>query len=76
MSISRGNAQQIRRAVAHIPIGAQTMLPNFNRIPFAGAKFAKKGDLWPIDLVETTHVESKPKKLTPTGVKKKDDMWL
>lgn len=46
--LSRSDAEDIRRAVAGIPIGAQAILPNFDKIPLKGMEFAKKGDLWPI----------------------------
>ncbi len=42
-------ASEIVRAVQHIPLGAQTLAPNFNSIPLAGAVFRSKTDLWPID---------------------------
>lgn len=41
-------AREIQRAVAHIPIGAQTLFPNFDKIPGKGAVFANKHDLWPV----------------------------
>jgi hypothetical protein len=34
--------------VAHIPLGAQTLFPNFDKIPGKGAVFANKHDLWPV----------------------------
>lgn len=45
--LSKEDAAKIKRCVAGIPIGAQTLLPNFNKIPLRGAIFAKKEDLWP-----------------------------
>ncbi len=47
--VSKAEAQRIVRAVAHIPIGAQTKFPNFKKIPMAGAVFASKDDIWPIN---------------------------
>lgn len=41
-------AREIQRAVAHIPLGAQTLFPNFDKIPGKGAVFANKHDLWPV----------------------------
>ncbi len=41
-------AREIQRAVAGIPLGAQTLLPNFSKIPAKGTVFAQKRDLWPI----------------------------
>lgn len=46
--IDQVDAVRIRNAVAGIPIGAQTMLENFDKIPLRGDVFEKKGDLWPI----------------------------
>lgn len=45
---TKAKANQIVRAVAHIPIGEQAKLPNFDRIPLAGARFASRDDIWPI----------------------------
>lgn len=67
--VSREDARSIVRAISDIPIGAQAMLPNFNKIPLAGAQFAKKGDLWPMD--ESAVPPKKPK--TKPG---KNDTWL
>jgi hypothetical protein len=50
--LSKEDAAKIKRCVAGIPIGAQTLSPNFDKIPLRGAIFAKKEDLWPI--TETT----------------------
>ena len=50
--ISKKDAEAIRDAVAEIPLCAQAALPNFKKIPLKGAKFAKKGDLWPIGFDE------------------------
>jgi hypothetical protein len=41
-------ARSITRAVAGTPISAQTILPNFSKIPLKGTLFAKKGDMWPM----------------------------
>ena len=41
-------AQQFVKAVAHIPIGAQKLRPNFDKIPPKGSVFRNKTDLWPI----------------------------
>jgi len=45
-------ANRIVRAIAHIPLGAQTLFPNFHRLPKAGDRFREKTDLWPIDDAE------------------------
>ncbi|MDZ4260126.1 MAG: hypothetical protein U1A25_00510 [Candidatus Sungbacteria bacterium] len=46
--VTKAHAQQIIRAVANIPMGAQRRLGNFNHIPMKGAKFASRDDVWPI----------------------------
>ncbi|MEI6378733.1 MAG: hypothetical protein WCO55_03670 [Candidatus Falkowbacteria bacterium] len=43
--LSKDDAAAIKRAVAGIPIGAQAILPNFDKIPLRGATFAIKDDL-------------------------------
>lgn len=70
--IGRTNAREIKRAVSHIPIGAQAALPNFNKLPLKGAKFAKKGDVWPMG-EEPDSTEPKPK---GSASKKDKGMWL
>lgn len=72
--LSVSDARSILRAVAHIPIGAQVALPNFKKIPLTGARFAKKGDLWPIGF----DVEGNPVKDKGAEPKKKKDkkVWL
>ncbi|MFC1623039.1 hypothetical protein ACFL2R_01340 [Patescibacteria group bacterium] len=47
--LDASSAQRILRSVAHIPIGTQAMLPNFDRLPAAGDLFREKTDPWPID---------------------------
>jgi hypothetical protein len=42
-------AERIVRSVAHIPLRAQAMLPNFSRRPKKGDLFLKKTDLWPMN---------------------------
>ena len=49
---SASAAKEIVRAVAHIPLGAQTLAPNFNKLPKAGDVFKNKTDLWPVDASE------------------------
>jgi hypothetical protein len=46
--LSQSEASKIKRAVAGIPIGAQVMLENFDKIPLIGDIFETKEDLWPI----------------------------
>ncbi|MFZ2205100.1 MAG: hypothetical protein WAV23_00715 [Minisyncoccia bacterium] len=68
--LDKSDAQNIKRAVAGIPIGAQTLLPNFSKIPLKGDTFTKKGDLWPVGH-EGTEKHTKPSK-----VKNEDEsMW-
>lgn len=61
--LSKAQATQIKRAVAGIPIGAQMMLSNFDKIPLKGDIFAAKGDLWPI-------------KKGDLGLEKRTDNWI
>jgi hypothetical protein len=44
----KSEIKRIVEGVGHIPIGAQTKLPNFGRLPLAGSVFADREDLWPI----------------------------
>ncbi len=54
-NVSREDARAITRSVSNIPIGAQSILPNFDRRPQKGDVFREKPDvwnetnLWPID---------------------------
>ena len=48
--LTHNEAKSIKRAVAGIPIGAQAMLPGFNKLPLKGELFAKKRDLWPMEI--------------------------
>lgn len=50
--VSKSDADLIERSVRNIPIGAQTVLENFNNIPRKGDIFATKEDLWPTVRVE------------------------
>lgn len=45
--VNKDDAEQIERSVRNIPIGAQTVLENFNNIPVRGDIFDSKDDLWP-----------------------------
>lgn len=47
--VSDVDASLIVRSVAHIPLGAQMLCENFDRLPKAGDLFREKTDLWPID---------------------------
>lgn len=57
--LSQPIAEQIVRAISHIPLAAQTMLPNFYKIPKAGDLFRNKTDLWPIDPAELEGINGK-----------------
>lgn len=46
--LDKRTAAEIKRHVAGIPIGAQMMLENFDKLPMRGDIFASKNDLWPI----------------------------
>ena len=48
-NVSKDVAKMIKRAVAGIPIGAQTLLENFDKIPLKGDLFKEKRDLWPTE---------------------------
>jgi len=45
--VNNSDAESIERSVRNIPIGAQTILENFNNIPVRGDIFDTKEDLWP-----------------------------
>jgi hypothetical protein len=46
--MSSEESRRIIRAVVHIPLGAQMLCPNFDRLPKAGDIFREKTDLWPM----------------------------
>ncbi len=73
--LSKEDARSIVKAVAHIPIGAQAELPNFDKIPKMGDIFAKKGDVWPIS---GKKAKKQPELVDADGKggKPKDGMWL
>jgi hypothetical protein len=47
--LNKSDAIKIQRAVANIPLGAQTLFDNFDKIPTKGSVFTQKSDLWPTD---------------------------
>lgn len=47
--VSERDAERITRSVANIPIGAQSILENYDRRPQKGDIFRAKTDLWPLD---------------------------
>ena len=59
--MSTSNAQTLIRAVSGIPIGAQAMLPNFNKIPLAGSYFKSKEDINPISAAEVKKMKKEVK---------------
>ena len=65
--LNKSEASSIKRAVAHIPLGAQTLASNFSKIPAKGSIFNKKEDLWPMD------TEAAP---TSEGKKEGKSQWL
>ena len=67
--VDADEAKKIVRAVAHIPLGAQAKLANFNKLPKAGDLFEKKTDLWPISAADAK-ASAKP------GKPGKPDSWL
>ena len=67
------DARSIQRAVAGIPIGAQMAMPNFNRVFSKGAKFAKKGDVFPIGF--KPDLKEKGVKKPESAHDKKKPMW-
>ncbi len=46
---SRSYTRTLADAVAMIPVGAQTLVPGFDKIPQKGLVYANKGDLWPVE---------------------------
>ena len=46
-NVSASEAQRIVDACLGIPLGLQKTLPNFDKIPMAGAKFTNRDDIWP-----------------------------
>ena len=72
-TLGKGMAREIIKSVTHIPIGAQSALPNFGKIPLKGDKFAKKGDIWPMS-GDFEHEFSTEDKNMATDKKRK--MWL
>lgn len=75
--LSQEEAKMIKRSVANIPLGAQMLAENFDKIPLAGAIFKEKRDLWPMSDEELASLEvSTPetgKKKKPTNEK---SSWL
>jgi len=68
--ISKSEAAFIKKAVANIPLGAQAILPNFDKLPKKGDVFAKKDDSWPIGKL------SDDKKKPAKAPGKKPGVWL
>jgi hypothetical protein len=70
-NLSKAEARRVVESVAHIPLGAQRSLRNFNRLPTKGAVYAKKDDIWP---AEAGEVPSAPE--TPAESSDDDPGWL
>lgn len=64
--ISAASAKSIVDVCAGVPLGLQATYANFGKIPLAGAKFASRDDIWPMD------AKGKAKKATPAEEAKKD----
>lgn len=58
--VTKEDARAITRSVVNIPIGAQTVLPNFDRRPKKGDVFREKTDLWPMDPSEVPDLPKTP----------------
>ena len=75
--VPKSQARLIVEAVEHIPLAAQTLHPNFKRLPKPGDLFEKKTDLWPID---SSKIKPKmiPSKIGPKiiDLEKKGTTWL
>ena len=66
--VEQADAEMIERSVRNIPIGAQTTLENFNRIPVRGDIFNSKTDLWPAVLAadrDDLDAEVEPEEVGP-----------
>jgi len=70
--VEKYDVNGIVRALAHIPIGAQTLCPNFDRIPMAGDLFKEKTDLWPIDQKEAESMLN----INDSGASDDNPNWL
>ncbi|MBI4118493.1 MAG: hypothetical protein HY455_03095 [Parcubacteria group bacterium] len=71
--VTASEAKRIVEACSGIPIGLQTTLPNFDKIPMAGATFASREDIWPIGTKGSPpRSKSKDKKPAPKGKEKPD----
>lgn len=66
VGLNQTEARKIQRAVANIPVGAQTQFENFAKLPAKGSVFAKKDDLWPM----------KDSGKVDKNSEKKKDTWL
>jgi hypothetical protein len=71
--LSRERAAAVAEAVRGIPIGLQKTLPNFDRIPMAGAIFANRDDIWPIGAKEAKKPGSGKTGKPPAKSGKKSD---
>ncbi|MBI5733090.1 hypothetical protein HY967_03990 [Candidatus Jorgensenbacteria bacterium] len=61
---------RITNDLAGIPVGMQTALPNFDKIPTPGSRFKNREDIWPID------ASGKMPKKKPDGKKSASNIGL
>lgn len=61
-NLDAADARDVMRAVSGIPVGKQTLLPNFGDIPKAGDIFRNKEDAWPIGHPKAEDGDAEPKK--------------
>jgi hypothetical protein len=71
--VPKSQARLIVGAVEHIPLAAQTLHPNFKRLPKPGDLFERKTDLWPVDQSKVELDAAKPKVIE---LERKGTTWL
>ena len=69
--VSAREAGRVVEACSGIPIGLQASLPNFEKIPMAGARFASREDIWPIGVAKPRE-SRKPKASADDALAPKD----
>lgn len=50
--LNNSEAVLIQRALVNVPVGAQALFENFDKLPVKGSIFRNKTDLWPIEDME------------------------
>lgn len=68
-------ADQFVQSVSHIPIGAQKMRPNFDKIPPKGSVFRSKTDVWPITPEELVALQGEQETAQKSKKKKGETKW-